>query len=327
MPLCRALRSANKLAAAPPEPSLRPRLLITLVALGAALAAAEARAQTPDDPYEGMNRRFYANAMHLDRNYFRPLVRLYHALTPGLIGKAIHNVLTTLSEPVVIANDVLQGRLRAGATDTARFLGNSTFGLAGTIDVAGKGGMPHHDNDFGITLGVWGVKPGPYLFLPLLGPSTVRDGIGMGVDVVLNPFTWLRFPGRLTLQYSKGVVGGLDRRLNSQADLDTLTADAADPYATLRSVYLQSREAEVRGDEAAPPLPPIDEPDAPPPAAQSPPGPGAAAAPAAADTPIATATTVRTVQEAAAADLDAPMATAFARDTDRSALRRLAAAD
>lgn len=305
---------------------MRPRLLITLVAFGASLAAADAQAQTPDDPYEGMNRRFYANAMHLDRSYLQPLARIYQALTPGLIGKAIHNVLTTLSEPVVIANDVLQGRLRAGVTDTARLLGNSTFGLAGTIDIAGKGGMPHHDNDFGITLGVWGFKPGPYLFLPLVGPSTVRDGIGMGVDVVLNPFTWLRFPGRLTLQYSKAVVGGLDRRLSAQAGLDALTADAADPYATLRSVYLQSREAEVRGDEAAPLLPPIDEPEAAP-AAQPTPGPSADAAPAAADAPVAMSTASGATQDAAVSELDAPMATAFARDRDQTALRRLAAAD
>jgi phospholipid-binding lipoprotein MlaA len=302
---------------------LRPRLLITLVGIGAALIAADVRAQTPDDPHEGLNRRFYASAMRLDERYFRPLARLYHALTPGLIGVAIHNMLTNLGEPVVIANDVLQLRLHAAAHDTVRLAANTSFGIGGMIDMAGKNGLPHHDNDFGITLGVWGVKPGAYLFVPFLGPSTVRDSIGMGVDVLLSPFTYLRFPGRLTLQYSRLGVGTLDRRLASQAGLEAITADAADPYATLRSVYLQSREAEVRGESTGPVLPPLDDPGPAPATTQSPPGPSADAA------PMMTAPTPAPVQEAAAqtADLDAPMATAFPSDADHAALRQLAAAN
>ena len=302
---------------------MRPRLLITLVGLGAALIAADARAQTPDDPHEGLNRRFYASAMHVNERYFGPLVRIYHALTPGLIGVAIHNMITNLSEPVVIVNDVLQARFHAAAHDTVRLAANTSFGIGGMIDMAGKNGLPHHDNDFGITLGVWGVKPGAYLFVPFLGPSTVRDSIGMGVDVLLSPFTYLRFPGRLTLQYSRLGVGTLDRRLASQAGLEAITADAADPYATLRSVYLQSREAEVRGESTGPVLPPLDDPGPAPAATQSPPGPSADAA------PMMTAPTPAPVQEAAAqtADLDAPMATAFPSDADHAALRQLAAAN
>jgi phospholipid-binding lipoprotein MlaA len=297
--------------------------LITLVGFGAALVAADVRAQTPDDPYEGMNRRFYASAMRVDERYFRPLVRIYQALTPGLIGIAIHNMITNLGEPVVIVNDVLQARLHAAAHDTVRLAANTTFGIGGMVDMAAKNGLPHHDNDFGITLGVWGVKPGAYLFVPFLGPSTVRDSIGMGVDVLLNPMTYLRFPGRLTLQYSTAVVGTLDKRLNARADLDAITADAADPYATLRSVYLQSREAEVRGENAAPELPPIDDPEPAPPTTQSPPGPSADAG------PLMTAPSVDRQQEADAAtpDLDAPMATAFPSDTDHAAARQLAAAN
>jgi len=296
---------------------LRPRLLIAFVGCGLALVAADARAQTPDDPYEGMNRHFFASAMHLNERYFGPLARLYHALTPGLIGVAIHNMITNLSEPVVVINDVLQARLKAAGRDTVRLAANTSLGIGGMIDLAGKEGMPHHDNDFGVTLGVWGVKPGPYLFLPLMGPSTVRDSIGMGVDVLLSPFTYLRFPGRLTLQYSTAIVGTFDRRENSQGQLEALTADAADPYATLRSVYLQSREAQVRGEDAAPVLPPIDEPA---PSAQGPTGLTDPAAPA-------TEPNIRPVQEAAASDMDAPMATAFPGDSDQSASRRFAAAN
>jgi len=306
---------------------LRPGLFITLVGFGAALVAGGVRAQTPDDPYEGMNRRFYASAMHINDKYFGPLVRIYHALTPGLIGVAIHNMITNLGEPVVIVNDVLQARLKAAGRDTVRLATNTSLGIGGMVDLAGKEGMPHHDNDFGITLGVWGVKSGPYLFVPLLGPSTARDAIGSGVDVLLNPFTYLRFPGRLTLQYTSAVVGTLDRRQNAQAQLDALTADAADPYATLRSVYLQSREAQIRGENAAPELPPIDEPapSAAPSASPSPSaqGPASLSDPA----PRATEPNIGPVQEAAASDLDAPMATAFPGDIDQSASRRYAAAN
>jgi phospholipid-binding lipoprotein MlaA len=302
---------------------LRPRLFVTLIGFGAALAATAAQAQTPDDPYERINRRFYANAMHVNMKYFTPLVRVYHALTPGLVGVAIHNMITNLGEPVAIVNDVLQVRLKAAARDTFRVAANTSLGIGGMIDLAGKEGIPHHENDFGITLGVWGVKPGPYLFIPFLGPSTVRDSIGSGVDVLLNPFTYIRFPGRLTLQYTTAAVGTLDRRLSAQGQLDALTADAADPYATLRSVYLQSREAEIRGENAAPELPPLDDP-----APASPqPGPNASAPEASPVSALATETPPAPVQLAAASDADAPMATAFPCDTDHSALQHFASAN
>jgi len=225
-------------------------------------------------------------------------------------------MIVNIGEPVAIINDVLQGRPRPFGRDTVRFVADSTAGIGGMIDVAGMHGLPHHDNDFGVTLGVWGVRPGPYLFVPVLGPSTVRDSIGAGVDVLLNPFTYLRFPGRLSLQYSTTVVGTLDRRATTQGDLEVITADAADPYATLRSVYLQSREAQIRGDDAAPDLPQIDDPAPTPPAA---PGPGADAA------PLPTPTDAPVIQEASATDPDAAIATAFPCDTDRSAPRFLAA--
>jgi phospholipid-binding lipoprotein MlaA len=185
---------------------LRPRHLFALLAIWLATAV-QARAQTPDDPYEQLNRRFYTAAMEADRKYFLPVARRYHLLTPGVLGLAIHNLVTNLSEPVVIGNDILQLRLRRGADDFARLVTNTTLGIGGVIDVAKRQGLPHRDNDFGVTLGRLGVKPGPYLFLPFLGPSDVRDAIGMGVDAVAAPLNWIRFPGRLTLQVTSGVVG------------------------------------------------------------------------------------------------------------------------
>ena len=306
---------------------MRPHHLVTVFGFGAALVASGAHAQTPDDPYERMNRRFYASATYADRRFFLPLARFYHLLTPGPIGIAIHNMVTNLSEPVIVANDILQFRGRAAGRDFVRLAANTTAGIGGMIDVAAPQGLPHHDNDFGITLGVWGLRPGPYLFLPFLGPSTVRDAIGMAGDAAMNPLNYVRFPGRLTLEVSSGVVGGLDKRLSSQADLDALTGDATDPYATLRSVYLQSREAAVRGEDAPPVLPPIDEPEpSVAPTSSAAPEPGADAAPISTAAPAApSAIDAPVAQEAAASNLDGPIATAFPCDTAQAAPRFLAA--
>ena len=290
---------------------MRPRPLLLLAGLSILAAAGPALAQpaSPDDPFESTNRRLFAGHSDLDKGFFRPVGRLYQALTPGPIGVAIHNVLTNLSEPVIIANDVLQLRLKRAARDTLRLTANTTAGWLGIMDVATPGGLPHQDNDFGVTLGRCGVGPGPYLFIPFVGPSTVRDAIGVGADVAMSPFSYLNFSNRTTINISLLVVGGLDTRVTTQAQEDALLADAADPYATLRSVYLQNREAMIRGESAFPNLPPLDEPPSPPPGDQ--------AAPASGETPPATTSPSASAPpspiRAAAADVadpDAPIATA-----------------
>jgi phospholipid-binding lipoprotein MlaA len=281
---------------------LRPRHIFALAGLGAALLAGQARAQTPGDPYEKINRRFYAAAMHAQRFYVRPIARVYRVLAPGPIGQAIHNFITNLGEPVVVANDVLQLRLRRAGDDLARLVTNTTFGVGGLVDLAATQGLPHRENDFGVTLGRWGVGPGPYLFLPFIGPSTVRDAIGQGADIALTPLTFVRFPGRLTLEVSSDVVGVLDTSLRGQPELEAATADATDPYATIRSDYLQSREAQIRGDAAAPVLPPLDDP------APSPPAPGPSAQ--LTSPPAAPASDPSPRLAVAAADPDAAIATA-----------------
>jgi phospholipid-binding lipoprotein MlaA len=269
------------------------------------IGAAQAAAATPDDPFEHLNRQFFASTQGADQHLVLPLARLFHALTPGPIGEALHNFVTNLAEPMVVANDVLQARLGHAVRDTARIVLDTTVGLGGLIDVAAPAGLPHHDNDFGITLGRWGVAPGPYIFLPLLGPSTVRDAIGEGADAVMNPLNFVRFHGRLTLEVSSSVVAGLDRRIRSQGDMDALLSDAADPYATLRSVYLQDREAAVRGESAPPVLPPIDDES---PAAPAPTQPSQPSAEAPAPAAGMAATAVPTDPQVA--DLDRPLITA-----------------
>ena len=319
---------------------MRLRHFIAAAGFGAALLLGEAHAATasngpssPQDPFEKINRRFYATQEHVTR-LFGPVSKAYHFLTPGPIGEAIHNMILNLHEPVVIANHVLQARLRDAARETLRVTLNSTVGIGGMIDVATPNGLPRKDNDFGITLGRWGMGPGPYLYLPLVGPSTVRDVIGMGVDVALNPLTWTRFPGHATLSITSTVVGGLDLRVHAEPQLEAIISTAADPYATLRSVYLQNREAQIRGETAAPVLEPMeDEPSAnPPPAAPpsaaptpdsstpaappettlTPPNTSPANPPPAAPAPSASA--AATLSLAVAADPDAPIATARSCD-------------
>jgi phospholipid-binding lipoprotein MlaA len=243
---------------------LRQRLLSALLGIGAICFASAASAATPGDPFEKTNRRFYASGQEFDRKFLLPIAKVFHALTPGPVGLAIHNFVTNLSEPIVVANDILQARFARAARDTARLVLNTTYGVGGIIDLAKRAGTPHEDNDFGITLGVWGVPPGPYLYLPLLGPSTVRDALGQSADFAMGPLTYIRFPERVTVDIASQVVAGLDARFRAEPELDAIMSQAADPYATLRSVYLQSRQAAVRGESTATPvLPPLDEADPP----------------------------------------------------------------
>jgi phospholipid-binding lipoprotein MlaA len=238
---------------------VRHRPIVSL-AVGVSIAAQPmlAAAKTPGDPFEGTNRHFFNSQSGLDKHVFRPVAHVYQRLTPGPIGKAIHNVLTNLSEPLVIVNDLLQLRLKRAGQDTLRLTANTTAGWLGLMDVATPGGLPHHENDFGVTLGRWGVGPGPYLYLPFVGPSTVRDAVGLGVDTAASPLNWVSFPHQTVVLVSQQVVETLDQRVQTEAEQDALLGDAADPYATLRSVYLQNRESLIRGEKATPPLPPID---------------------------------------------------------------------
>ena len=246
-----------------------------LAATPAAKPAKPARApRFKGDPWEPLNRRGYAINGSLDKAVIRPLALLSGQLTPGPIGKGLRNAVTNLSEPVVAFNDLAQLRVGKATQSLGRLVVNSTLGLLGTVDVAGHNGVKHHDNTFGDTLGRYGVGPGPYLFLPLLGPSDVRDLFGIVVDGAVDPLTWARFPYHTDLAIGRLVIGGLAMRAGADSDLQTLLQDAADPYATLRSTYLQSRQGEIEGSRALPALPDIDSspgPEDAPPSADAPP--------------------------------------------------------
>jgi phospholipid-binding lipoprotein MlaA len=223
------------------------------------------------DPWERINRVAYAFQNALDRLIIHPAANLFHALSPGPIGQGVHNVVVNLSEPVAFFNDVMQLKFKRAGVPVGRFVTNSTIGFLGLFDVAGHLGLQHHDNEFGVTLGHYGVGPGPYMYVPLVGPTTVRDLIGGGVDIVIDPFHWLGYTNRTEIGVTRALVGGLDTRVMTDAQMRALLSDATDPYATLRSVYLQNKQSEIQGGGVpVQSLPSFDDPaPAPPPPASA----------------------------------------------------------
>lgn len=214
------------------------------------------------DPFEPLNRGLFGLGRAIDRAILRPLIGGYLRLAPGPLQHAVHNIVQNADEPVVLINDLLQARPAAAARTAVRFVVNTTVGVVGLFDPAGSHGLPHHDNGFGSTLGRYGLGPGPYFYLPLLGPTDLRDAVGAGVDYVSDPFAWHGFRSSGTVNTTRTVIGLMDERAQAEDDLQALDRGAVDPYATLRSVYLQSRESEIRGDDALPDLPELPEPEA-----------------------------------------------------------------
>ncbi len=256
------------------------RRLIFVTALSAVLLngtsalAAEAGSPSKDDPWEGLNRKLYSISQGLDRAIIRPAAMAYQRVAPAPFRMIIRDFLSNLSEPKVIANDILQLRPARAAEATGRFLVNSTIGIGGLFDVATKIDLPGHENSFSITLGRYGVGQGPYVYL--LAPSTVRSLIGSVADGAMSPLYWIRYPHKTEVSIGLGVVHALDLRAEADGALKSLTADATDPYATIRSAYLQNQQSLVNGDsEKVQSLPDFDDATspsspAPPPAAPDP---------------------------------------------------------
>jgi iron complex outermembrane receptor protein len=235
-------------------------------AIAAVLLATAAQAAPGNgDPAERMNRVGFAIYQALDRHIVRPAALAYQHALPERVRRSMENVLNNLHEPVVAANDLLQGRFGKARAAVVRLVVNSTGGVLGLFDVAARLGVPPHDNGFALTLGRAGVRPGPYLFIPIAGPSTVRDTIGNGVDRLMDPFQWFLGARLTTVFVTRTLVSGLDERASADPGLQALLADATDPYATLRSVYLQNQQAKIddRPANATPVLPAFDDDSAP----------------------------------------------------------------
>ena len=227
---------------------IRPILALVLACGLAACSTPSAESLAQNDPWEAANRDTFAFNMWVERNVAKPVVETYREVVPQPARDGLHNAVTNLHAPIVLANDVLQGHPKKAVQTVARVVINSTIGIGGLFDVASRIGIPWHDNDFGITLGVAGTAEGSYLMLPLLGPKPPRDLLGMGVDGVFDPFTWSRFPGRhelLTARSGTSILDTADRTLDQ---IDEIERSSIDFYASTRSLYRQSRAAQIRGE-------------------------------------------------------------------------------
>ena len=208
---------------------------------------------TPGDPLERMNRGTYRFNAAIDRAVLKPVATGYRNGVPRVVRTGIGNVLSNLAFPTTIINDLLQFKLKDAAIDLGRFAINSTLGIGGLLDPASHFGIPRNNEDFGQTLGRWGVPAGPYVVLPLFGPSTLRDAPSMLADAQTD----LRV--QLDLETDEKVALGVLTVLERRADLlsiDPSIEAAYDPYAFVRNVWLQRREYQVRDGEVADDPPP-----------------------------------------------------------------------
>jgi len=241
--------------------------------LAAAMAGCSAPSQNPgetletkdtNDPFESVNRDIFDFNLALDRNVVRPVAQAYREV-PEPVRDGIHNLLVTLGAPVIFANDLLQGQIdRAGDTLT-RLLINLTAGVGGFFDVARtQGGVESHEADFGQTLGVWGVGEGPYLMLPIFGPSNPRDAVARAAGAFMDPLQYVT--GFVGEGVARGVTSAVDQRERNLETIDELERTSLDYYATIRSLYRQRRNNLIEhgtSGAAAPALDiPIEEPAA-----------------------------------------------------------------
>ena len=204
-----------------------------------------------NDPFEGANRNIFKFNEKLDDYFFKPVAKGWRKL-PDIPRKPLTNLADTAKVPVSLANAILQLNKESIGNILGRFLINMTFGLGGLFDVASTenfGNMPKTHEDFGQTLAVWGVPDGPYVMLPIFGPSSVRDSVGMGVDAITNPLSFAyRMNGiGLEARLSGPVVRGVSTREKYLDYVDEIKAGSLDWYATMRSLYRQKRKKEISG--------------------------------------------------------------------------------
>jgi phospholipid-binding lipoprotein MlaA len=231
----------------------RAAALAMLLALGACAEVptdrvARAAYDEANDPAEPTNRVIFDGNQWVDRNALQPAARTYQEYVPGGVRDALRNFSQNLKEPVVLVNDALQGNMGRAWTATQRFAVNTTVGGAGLFDVASDWDLPAHEADFGQTLGVWGVGPGPSVQLPLFGPSNLRDAAGTAFGFLGDPVGYV--PGMQVVQTSSSVVDVVDGRARMLPVTDDLEKNSLDYYAALRSAYAQRRAAFIEEGKA-----------------------------------------------------------------------------
>jgi phospholipid-binding lipoprotein MlaA len=254
---------------------VRPALRVVSVSLGLALAACAtgqqpAQGEDPyaiNDPLESVNRGIFSFNMTLDEYVIKPTAQAYRDVLPEGVRDSIHNFLTNLRSPVILFNDAIQGEGKLAGDTFARLWLNTILGVGGFFDPASQAGIPFHDADFGQTFGTWGIGPGPYLVLPILGPSNPRDTVGLVAGWYADPANGVASANdHGWVSYPRGAVEGIDLRSRNIDILDRIQSTSLDFYATIRSLYNQRRASEIRHEappEGAPGLTGMLAPDAP----------------------------------------------------------------
>lgn len=224
------------------------------------------------DPFEPVNREMFAFNKSLDKKAALPAASYYKNAVPETLRTGVHNFLSNLTTPVTLANDLLQGEFSHAGDAICRVTVNTTVGLAGFLDPASGWGCPYHDEDFGQTLGVYGVPGGPYMVIPLIGASLPRDLAGkLVVDGYFNPLSYVRYNGKTYVSLGQNALKLVDQRSRAVGMLREVERNSIDYYAAMRSLYVQRRNDAISNKvpamEAPPPaLPPVDDHAALPPA-------------------------------------------------------------
>ena len=208
--------------------------------------AARAEFEADNDPIEPVNRAIFDFNLVVDGTIIKPAALVYRGVLPEQARTGIHNALDNLRSPIIFANDVLQGETQRAAITAWRFLINSTLGILGIFDVAKEAGYVGHSEDFGQTFAKWGIGEGPYLVLPILGPSNPRDTTGLVTEWFTDPFNmWMSNTDRDWVVWTRTGLEGVDWRSRNIETLDELQKTSIDYYAAIRSLYRQRRASEI----------------------------------------------------------------------------------
>ncbi len=217
------------------------RIMVLMSVLIASTACTTRGATRQDDPLYSWNKAVFNFNKAADDVVVAPVARGYRAVVPEPGRDGVRNVLNNLRSPVTFGNDILQGKFGRASKTLARFSINSTLGLAGLFDIAKRAGINGHTEDMGQTLATYGINRGPYIMLPILGPSNFRDATGFVLDFGLEPMTYMRFKGRTAVLYGRFGVNGVSVREASLDTIKTLRDNSVDEYASLKSAYEQLR--------------------------------------------------------------------------------------
>lgn len=219
-------------------------------------AAQTASAAETDDPLEDTNRGIFDFNQAVDHAVLIPVAKTYRTVLPAPVRQSLHDFLQNLNGPVIFMNDTLQGRPDLAANTLGRLVINTTVGVGGMFDVAAVMGIPFHSNDLGVTLATWGFTDGPYIVIPVLGPSNVRDVIGMIGDSFADPGDYVASQhGFLWAAIARSATSGIDARSRNIESLADIEKTALDYYATIRSLYRQRRAAQIRHEQSNLPNP------------------------------------------------------------------------